>query len=562
MTNLKVKQISSKLVELYEKFLDLSDISKTDKDREPKVLTRCLAAHAVQMSASCSEKDAAAAVWDGADDNGLDAVYHSISDKRIIVVQSKWIGAGSGEPDSGDIAKFANGVRDLVEQNTANFAQRLQTRMVDIGPAILSPGTTVEIVLISTGASTLAKHGTANLDRVLNELNGSESEDPIAVKVVRGLTEVYDSLARSGAADKISITANISEWSVVSQPYLAYFGIIDGLQLKEWWTINGKRLLEKNIRHALGATEVNDGIRGTATQSPEHFWYFNNGITLIADEALKSPKAAASRSSGTFEFKGVSIVNGAQTVSSLARIALDESLGKVRVPIRVIVLKEAPETFGGEVTRTNNLQNRIEGRDFVAHDPEQLRLQKEMSMEGVDYQFLRSEDAAGSAKSCELIEVSTTLACAAGDPNLAVQVKTGIGRFFNDLKRAPYKSIFNPAQTGARAFNATIVLREIEKWIDNKKDAIGKRSGYSWGTLVHGNRIIASATFKRLGENHLKIPIADFRTAIGNLPISTECEHVYNSMVGTLNSQFPGKFLAVLFKSPAMSKVIFDAAVQ
>lgn len=562
MTNLKVKQVSSKLRELYEQFLDVSDLSKTDKERETKILTRCLAAHAVQMITSCSEQEAAGAVWDGTDDNGLDAVYHSVPDARIIIVQSKLMSAGSGEPDSGDIAKFANGVRDLIEQNTANFAQRLQARMLDIGQAIMSPGTTVEIVLISTGASTLAKHGTANLDRVLDELNGPEDEDPVAVKTVLGLAETYDSLARSGTADKISVTANISDWSVVSHPYSAYFGVIDGLQLKEWWAANGKRLLAKNIRHALGATEVNDGIRGTATQAPEHFWYFNNGITLIADEALRAPKAAASRSSGLFEFKGASIVNGAQTVSTLARIDADESLGKVRVPIRVIVLKGAPEKFGGEVTRTNNLQNRIEGRDFVAHDPEQLRLQKEMSMEGVEYQFLRSEDTVVTDKSCELIEVSTALACASGDANLAVQVKTGIGRFFNDLKRAPYKIIFNPTQTGARAFNATLVLREIDKWIEKKKDSIGKRSGYAWGTLIHGNRILAAATFKRLNEKSIELPIADFRAGLSKLPIDAECEHVYNSMVDTLNKQYPGKFLAVLFKSPAMSKEVFNAAVQ
>jgi AIPR protein len=105
------------------------------------------------------------------------------------------------------------------------------------------------------------------------------------------------------------------EWSHISQPYSAYFGIVDGLQLKGWWSVYRKRLLAKNIRHALGATEVNNQIRSTALHAPEKFWYFNNGITLIADEILKAPVAAASRAAGNFQFKGASIVNGAQTVS-------------------------------------------------------------------------------------------------------------------------------------------------------------------------------------------------------------------------------------------------------
>src|SRR4249919_3077938 len=123
-----------------------------------------------------------------------------------------------------------------------------------------------------------------------------------------------------------------------------------------------------NIRHALGSTEVNNEIKVTAQNSPEKFWYFNNGITLIADEASKAPISVASKSAGVFSFKGASVVNGAQTISSLARVAEDAKLAEVRVPIRVILLKAAPVGFGGEVTRTNNLQNRIEPRDFVAQD--------------------------------------------------------------------------------------------------------------------------------------------------------------------------------------------------
>ncbi len=82
----------------------------------------------------------------------------------------------------------------------------------------------------------------------------------------------------------------------------------------------------------------------------------------------------------------------------------------------MIVLAGAPNDFGGEVTRTNNLQNRVEGRDFVAQDAEQARLQQEMSMENVEYQFVRSEDFSYSSHACELLEVTTALACSSADP--------------------------------------------------------------------------------------------------------------------------------------------------
>jgi hypothetical protein len=479
MSSLRVKQIKSKLLDLFEVHLDLSDIPSSDKERESKILTRCLAAYAIYVRTGCAEEDAAKSVWDGADDNGVDAVFYDISESRVVIVQSKWIHSGAGEPEAKEVATFANGVRDIVEDNSDNFGVRLHKRLNAVSEALLVPGTTLDVVLITTGAAQLARHATANLDRVLNELNEPLDEDPIAGKVVMGLEDVYKSLASTMSSEGISITANIQEWSVLSQPYAAYFGIIDGLQLKEWWDTYGKRIVAKNIRHALGATDINEAIRKTATSSPEDFWYFNNGITLIAEDVMRAPKSAASHSFGTFEFKGASVVNGAQTISTLARVSPEESLGKVRVGIRVIVLAKAPPGFGGDVTRTNNLQNRVEGRDFVAHDPEQTRIQQEMAMEGVEYQFLRSGDFVSSPTSCELSEVTTALACAAAEPQLAVNVKTGIGRFFLDLSKAPYKAVFNPSVSGARAFNATLCLRSIEEWIDQKKES---------GAGIHGER--------------------------------------------------------------------------
>ena len=561
MTQLRVKQISNRLRMLYESHLDLLDIGETDKERDSKVLSRCLAAHAVFMRTECTAEEAARSVWDGADDNGVDAVFTDEANDRVVIVQAKWVNAGTGEPPAAAIGSFANGVHDLIEQNSDTFHTRLQSRLIAVGQSINTPGCKIEIILVSTGASKIAKHGTARLDGILSQLNGPSDQDPIASKIVIGLTEIYASLTRGASSERITVDATITDWSRIAYPYPAYFGVIDGFQLKGWWSTYGKRLVAKNIRHALGTTDVNDGIKQTAGSSPENFWYFNNGITLIAEEALRAPAAAASRTAGNFQFKGASIVNGAQTVSTLAGIVLDEELGKVRVPIRVVLLKDAPEGFGTEVTRTNNLQNRVEGRDFVSQDPEQRRLQQEMSVEGVEYQVSRSIDVVKSLYACELIEATTALACASGDPTLAVQVKTGIGRFFNDLKKAPYKAVFNPSLTGVRLFNSILVQREIDRWIEAKKLELERKSGYQWGVLIHGNRVLAAGIFKLIGAHIIEKPINDFRESLKDLPISDIGDRVYSAMVDVLELGFPGKFLAVLFKSPISSKQVFDLAL-
>lgn len=557
MSQLKVNQIKAKLKAMFEPHLNLSDISTSDKEAEQKILSRCLAALAVYLQTACSEKDAASAVWDGADDNGIDAAYFDQAESRVVFVQSKWINKGSGEPDAKEIGTFVKGVRDAVEQDQTGFHPRLNAQLKDIFLRLGSPGTSVHLVLITTGVSSLAKHGSSHLTGLLDELNGNDPE-PIASAEVMGLAEVYSGLANDAHQANLALDATILDWSYIATPHPAYFGLIDGLQLKQWWKAHGKGLVASNIRHSLGVTDVNNQIRQTATYSPENFWYFNNGITLVADQAVKAPVGAASRSAGVFTFKGASIVNGAQTVSSLAKVEDDGKLGLVRVPFRVILLSTAPVEFGQEVTRTNNLQNRIEPRDFVAQDPEQTRLRTEMAIENVDYQFVRSEETVSSPTSCELIEVTTALACASGDPNLAVQVKTGVSRIFGDLKKAPYKTLFNSSTSGARAFNAALVQRAIDAWIEQKKLALPKKSGPGWGVLVHGNRILAAAVFKQLSSTNLSQPIGSFGTVLNTLPLGTTCEEVFNKMVAGIQTHYPGKFLAVLFKNPTMSKHLYD----
>lgn len=559
MSTLKVNQIKSKLLTMFEQHLKTNDIGENDPERETKVLSRCLAALALHLKTGCEPREAAEAVWDGPDDNGIDAVYFDTSESRVVFVQSKWIGKGSGEPEARDIGTFVKGVRDAIEQEQTNFHLRLQPQFSDIALRLNTPGTYVHLIVISTGSSELARHGKSVINGFLAELNGGDP-DALASSEILGLTDVYSGLANDPHQNNVVLDANVLEWSYIATPYPAYFGIIDGLQLKDWWSRHGKGLLSSNIRHSLGVTEVNSEIKQTALTTPEKFWYFNNGITLVAEEALKAPAGASSRSAGLFSFKGASIVNGAQTVSSLSKVESDVSLGKVRVSIRVILLNTAPDNFGSEVTRTNNLQNRVEPRDFVAQDPEQKRIRQEMAIEGIDYQFVRSEEAIVTTAACELIEVTTALACAIGEPSLAVQVKTGISRIFADLSKAPYKTVFNPSVSGAKAYNAATAHRRIETWIEFKKASLSKKSGAERGVLVHGNRILASVVFKKFGPAKLSQPISSFSSSMDDEAIPPLCEEAYDRMVAAVKADYAGKFLAVLFKNPTMSKHVFDAA--
>lgn len=87
MSSLKVNQIRAKLRSMFEGHLDLKDVGIADSDRDSKILSRCLAALAIFLQTRCTESDAASAVSDGSDDNGIDAAYFDTSGSRVLLVQ-------------------------------------------------------------------------------------------------------------------------------------------------------------------------------------------------------------------------------------------------------------------------------------------------------------------------------------------------------------------------------------------------------------------------------------------------------------------------------------------
>src|SRR5689334_7878965 len=102
----------------------LVDISDVTGDQETARLTRGLAAWALTQIAVVSDEDAAASVTDGFDDNGVDAVLVDSDNSVVILVQSKWDTKGTGSPAAGDIHKFIQGFRDIINAQFDRFNEK------------------------------------------------------------------------------------------------------------------------------------------------------------------------------------------------------------------------------------------------------------------------------------------------------------------------------------------------------------------------------------------------------------------------------------------------------
>lgn len=129
------------------------------------------------------------------------------------------------------------------------------------------------------------KRGAANIilsdmQQWQNELNESASltselpnnELPFQVHLVSSEDITQWRHAQSSAAVDLD-DVELEQYGKIETPYTAFFGIISGDQLSEWWKLHSSKLFTKNIRNLLGKTEVNEAIKETAQNDPDNFGF-------------------------------------------------------------------------------------------------------------------------------------------------------------------------------------------------------------------------------------------------------------------------------------------------
>lgn len=225
-----------------------------------------------------------------------------------------------------DILKFHEGISNLFNLEFENFNQKIKNKSNDIELAIKNPETKFEIIIIDTcEKKELNPENTRFLFEFISHMNenGDLDADPIVNFERLNQGKVHRSLL--GQHNNINISIGLMNWGKFSiENYetkcKAYYGSVSASEIASWWEKFGDRLFDNNIRKALGKTDVNNEIERTLQEHPDMFWFFNNGITIVADSIKKDHVGGKSRDIGSFELKNFTIINGAQTVSSIGNI--------------------------------------------------------------------------------------------------------------------------------------------------------------------------------------------------------------------------------------------------
>lgn len=545
MSIIHIRQIKSFLEKTFKDKINMKDWTKKSSDcQEVTFLSRSLAAFSIMHLSGIDADCAASSVVDGGKDNGIDAIFYDRSKRTLYLVQSKWKQKGSGSFTRGDFQKFIRGVTDLINEKFERFNKKVQDKADEVDEALNDSETKIVLVLAYTGQEGLSDEVKQDLNDFLRETN--DATDVMFAKVLDQKL-IYYSIAQDAKGEPIDVDVMLYEWGQTRDPYKAFYGQVCVAELADWWEKHNADLFAPNIRTYLGETGVNSGIFDTLKDCPEKFWYYNNGITVLCSSIKKKPIGGLSRDSGVFECKDIRVVNGAQTVGSAAKaFALyPEMVQQAKVFIRFISLENCPEDFDKDVTRSNNTQNKIDSRDFVALDPEQERLKNELKLEGINYVYKSGDIVTDRTKGFEIEEAALARSCLFQDGKYAVIAKGKISKLWDDIEKAPYKALFNRSVTGPSLWKTVKIMRLISQELKILEEDRRKYKEHLY--VVHGNLFVSHLVFQIL-PRHFSESLDDLKEEDQKL-VSKTTSRVLEEVINSANTLFPDTYAGTLFKN-------------
>lgn len=156
-------------------------------------------------------------------------------------------------------------------------------------------------------------------------------------------------------------------------PYKSRVFVCKGEELAKIYNDYRERIFQQNVRYSLGlrSKSINRQILETATDDTKsiHFWYFNNGITIVCK---KINEAASGK---VINLKNAQVINGAQTTYALYEAYKNGNL-KDDVEILIKVIETNDKNLTESITLYTNSQNAIRLRDLCSNDEIQLKIQK------------------------------------------------------------------------------------------------------------------------------------------------------------------------------------------
>jgi len=313
-------------------------------------------------------------ITDGAHDQSCDFIFSQ--DDHHYIIQSKYKKRNSLE-EEGEVIKFLNVLERLhFEYGKDNKKNR---KVEDAISAFDYKNHTFSLYYITLGKGNndtriLEQNGLKNVSdcKDLADIsNRSDFQFLDESDLNMQYRDVQNGVELKNVDLQISKDEDGNFWYKHSnnQGLKSYITSITSSQVYEIYQRHRSSLFNLNIRQHLGDNSTNKGIMGTAVNEPENFFFYNNGISAVAQNIEEN------KDFGKLGCKNFSIINGAQTFRSIHKsysrgIKDSSQIRNLKVMIRIT---ELPDLFKNDgfidnVTRFNNTQNVVKISDFRSND--------------------------------------------------------------------------------------------------------------------------------------------------------------------------------------------------
>ena len=382
---------------------------------------------------------------DGSSDGGVDFIYPS--EGRVLIVQSKYRG-----PDKHETAEEFTHLCEVISRlyDAYTKKQKLNRKVTEALQDIDWQDDYFDLHFVTLG-------------KVSQPIQDRAAKGPSPVKGLQDLDERTELSLLPEQELNVKLREALSAGEVLDQsidiqfvpstdgsPWIhsesdggrdLFVGEVTGSQLAEMYRQYRYRLFAMNIRDYVGETKTNIGIVDTAIKEPEDFVFFNNGVSAVASQIEPDEDERV------LHCRRFSIINGAQTIRSLAKAHLKNSkaLKDVRVLLKVMGFSLGKDTdFLTDATRYNNTQNAIKVSDFRSNDPVQKDLNRRfagLNLHGKPYLYKnkRSREAVGSKIPIGMEDLAKTIYAFRYGPD---DMYGGTRYLFDDSAKGGYVKVF------------------------------------------------------------------------------------------------------------------------
>jgi hypothetical protein len=347
------------------------------------------------------EGSAASALCGGPRDKGVDAVLIDDPARIVVIIQGKYRQKVAANAEHrGDVTGFAQLAADICGDEPAfaslskDLSPEVSHRLDEARARIKKRGYALHHYYVTLGKCSAALRDEAT--RIVRAAAGATTFEIFDGKrILLLLADYLDGVAppvpfldleiesgggvrTGGVFNRYDSKTDIESWAFS----------MTGAAVADMYERAGSRLFARNVRGFLGSTEINRGMEATLQREPEYFWYYNNGIAIVCDEA----KQESSRGRQILHVTNPQVINGQQTTRTLARSSSKRQGASVLV--RVIRVPRSPqragngfETLVSRIVSATNWQNAIRLSDLMSNDRRQIEIERHLRK--LHYLYLR-----------------------------------------------------------------------------------------------------------------------------------------------------------------------------